>query len=272
MRNSLILSAILHVALFVIAYVGLPVILEPLPPPPMVIPVEITEIGAITNTKLKETKVDPKPTPPQPPKKEPKPAPPPPQQKPPEEIKKPEPKQEPKPEEEQAEALPDKKKPKEEKKKPEEKPKPQTDQLASVLRNLAKLKQQTPTEDKKPETKQSEAASEPVSNLPSVSDRLSISEEDALRRQISQCWNMPVGARNAEELIVEVVIEVNPDRTVRSAEIADMSRMSDSYYRAAAESALRALRNPRCNPLELPPDKYDQWKVIRFNFDPRDMI
>ena len=32
---------------------------------------------------------------------------------------------------------------------------------------------------------------------------------------------MPVGARDAQNLIVEVLIEVNPDRTVRSAEIVD---------------------------------------------------
>ncbi len=84
---------------------------------------------------------------------------------------------------------------------------------------------------------------------------------------------MPVGARNAETLVVEVLIEVNPDRTVQSAQVVDQMRLgTDPYFRAAAESALRALRNPKCSPLELPPDQYEQWKTIRFNFDPRDML
>ena len=94
-----------------------------------------------------------------------------------------------------------------------------------------------------------------------------------MRRQIQQCWNMPVGARDAQNLVVEVIINVNPDRTLQGADIVDKSRMAtDSFYRAAAEAALRALYNPKCSPLELPADKYEQWKTIDFTFDPRDML
>jgi hypothetical protein len=39
-----------------------------------------------------------------------------------------------------------------------------------------------------------------------------------------------------------------------------------------AESALRALRNPRCSPLALPPEKYQQWQEMIFNFNPKDML
>ena len=69
---------------------------------------------------------------------------------------------------------------------------------------------------------------------------------------------MPIGARDAQNLVVEVHIDVNPDRTVQSAEVVDKARMAtDPFFRAAAESALRALYNPRCTPLELPAGKYD---------------
>ena len=94
-----------------------------------------------------------------------------------------------------------------------------------------------------------------------------------MRRQIEQCWNPPIGARDAQNLVVEVTIAVNPDRTVQNAEVVDKSRMSgDPYFRAAAEAAIRALYNPRCSPLELPEGKYEQWKNIDFTFDPRDML
>jgi hypothetical protein len=74
-------------------------------------------------------------------------------------------------------------------------------------------------------------------------------------------------------LVVQLLIEVNPDRSVRSAKVVDQVRMAtDSFFRAAAESAMRALRHPLCTPLQLPLDKYDQWKTIRFNFDPRDVL
>ena len=107
----------------------------------------------------------------------------------------------------------------------------------------------------------------------SLSERLSISEEDALRRQIEQCWNPPIGARDARSLVVDIKITVNPDRTVQSAEVVDKSRMAtDSFYRAAGEAAIRAVNNPRCSPLQVPEGKYEQWKTIDFTFDPRDML
>ena len=141
---------------------------------------------------------------------------------------------------------------------------------------MAKLKPvPTPEEVKEAvkESKGEESDNKINQKGPALSDRLTISQEDALRRQISSCWNMPIGARHAENLVVEVLIEVNQDRTVRSAEVVDQMRLStDSYFRAAAEAALRALRHPRCTPLELPSDQYEQWKTIRFNFDPRDML
>jgi outer membrane biosynthesis protein TonB len=146
---------------------------------------------------------------------------------------------------------------------------PQQDLLASVLKNVAKMK---PAEIGK--STDAKTTDQSGANLGlSFSSRLTITEEDALRRQIEQCWNPPVGARDAQSLIVEVVIDVNPDRTVANADIVDKSRYaSDPFFRAAADAAMRAVRNPKCSPLELAADKYEQWKRIDFTFDPRDML
>ena len=66
---------------------------------------------------------------------------------------------------------------------------------------------------------------------------------------------------------------MNPDATVREARILDQGRLhSDPFFRAAAESALRAVLNPRCNPLKLPLEKYNQWRNMILIFDPRDMF
>jgi len=60
---------------------------------------------------------------------------------------------------------------------------------------------------------------------------------------------------------------------VRDARIVDQGRMStDSFFRAAAESAMRAVLNPRCNPLKLPREKYDVWKSFILNFNPKEML
>ena len=271
MRRSLLISSALHVLLVLVLWLGLPVFLPP-PVPMQLVPVEITDVAAITNTRIKPTpapqnKPPPLPTPAEqatspPPTPQSNPVPPPPQP----------------PKEPEPEALPEKpaeiKKPeakKPEPKKPEEKPKPKPDLLASVLKNVAKIQPKSASKVTKPEPDEEE--SEPELDAPSLSTRLTVSEEDALRRQIGSCWNVPIGARNAEELVVQVLITVNPDRTVQSAKVVDQLRMAgDPFFRAAAEAAVRALRHPLCTPLALPPDKYEQWKVIRFNFDPRDML
>lgn len=266
LRRCLIVSVILHVSLLFILYFGMPSLFKA--PPGMLhplVPINIVDIGEITNTRIKTDKEEEAAKPPAPQQKpaptsdaQPAPSPTPPQPKndtPAESIAPPKPMQKPKPPEPEKQVN-----------------KQQQDQLTSLLKNVAKLKQEPQKSDAKASTESKEESGSSGQG-PALSDRLTISEEDALRRQISQCWNMPVGAREAENLIVEVLIEVNPDRTVRAASVVDELRMaSDRYFRAAAESALRALRNPKCSPLELNPDKYEQWKTIRFNFDPRDML
>ncbi|MDE1900544.1 MAG: energy transducer TonB [Alphaproteobacteria bacterium] len=274
LKTSLKVSAGLHILLFLFLYFGLPHLLPPLPEHHDPVPFEIVTVADITNTRIKhEDEPKQQPTPP-PPKPQPKPAPtPPPQQQPPAPEKPqpptPKPPEPPKPEE-KAEAI----KPKIDKKpKPVEKPKPQPDLMASVLKNVEQLKNtpQVKAPDQKTPVKTQTQPTPAVA--PSLSDRLTITQEDLLRRQIEQCWNPPIGARDAQSLIVELIITVNPDRTVASADIVDKARYnSDSFFRAAADAAVRAVRNPQCSPLQLPPDKYDQWKTIDFTFDPRDML
>lgn len=263
MKSSLVVSLAVHAVLLFFLYFGLPVLFKPLPSHHDPVPFEIVEIADLTNTRIKDAE-----EPVRPPTPEPKPAP----KTQTVEAQQPQPsppKPQPEQKQDQAESIAPKPavKPK-----PVEAPKPKTDLLASVLKNVEKLK---PAEASKSNSKV-DSKDKPVeqkSLAPSLSDRLTITDEDALRRQIEQCWNPPVGARDAQNLIVVISIDVNPDRTVQHAEIADQSRAgSDAFFRAAAESALRALKNPKCTPLELPPDKYEQWKHINFTFDPRDML
>lgn len=274
LQTPIIISTSLHVGAMLVLYFGIPSFFKPPPALPWKpVPVDIVEIGAITNTRIRDSEEQEaaKTAPPKP-----APAPEVKQPEPPKPIEQPKPteKSEPAPDEAALPKPSTKPKPPEP---PKEAAKPQVDPLASVLKNVAKMKPAPPAPaDVRPDVKKNDGAAQTgtTSNQgPALADRLTISQEDSLRRQISGCWNMPIGARNAQELIVEVLIEVNEDRTVRSAEVVDQNRLStDSHFRAAAEAALRALRHPKCTPLELPPDQFEQWKTIRFNFDPRDML
>ncbi|MBT6095771.1 MAG: hypothetical protein HOH04_12885 [Rhodospirillaceae bacterium] len=102
---------------------------------------------------------------------------------------------------------------------------------------------------------------------------LSISEIDLVRRQISRCWNLPAGAKGAKDLNIAIHVVMNKDGTVREAKVKDSARMiSDRFFRISAEAARRAVLNPKCNPLKLPPEKYEQWQTMTLNFNPRDMF
>lgn len=99
--------------------------------------------------------------------------------------------------------------------------------------------------------------------------KMSQSELDALRSQVAQCWNPPVGAAGAEDLTVRLQFNLS-----RTGEVEGQTQVLNSSnnpaFRAAASSAERAVF--RCGPYSLPVAKYDAWKTVILNFDPRDML
>ena len=159
------------------------------------------------------------------------------------------------------------------KQKPKPPQRPVQKKFNSLLKDLKKTKPNS-SEIKKSLTDRLKEASKSETNRSfNPRQKVTISEIDLVRQQISQCWNITSGARQAEALSVEIEMKMNPDATVRKARVLDSIRMnSDPYYRAAAESALRALSHPDCIPLKFPLDKYKLWKSFIFNFDPKNML
>lgn len=142
------------------------------------------------------------------------------------------------------------------------------DDFQKILRNL----QESTPESSEEQNKKITQGAKP-SLISSFSDRMTISEQSALRKQLSMCWNVAAGAKFAEDIIVELKLFVNPNRIVTDTRIVDQLRYNrDSFFRASTDSALRAVRHPRCTPLDLPVDKYNQWKEITVTFDPRNML
>lgn len=93
---------------------------------------------------------------------------------------------------------------------------------------------------------------------------------DALKSQIYQCWSPPVGAPNANDLVVDFDLTLNPDGTPGSATSSALSS-ANPFTRAAAEAARRAIF--QCQPYKLPADRYSQWREINpLRFDPRQMM
>lgn len=97
---------------------------------------------------------------------------------------------------------------------------------------------------------------------------------DALRGQIYKCWSPPTGAPNAQDLIVDYDLALNPDGTVGRLQMTPgtaAAAAGSSYTRAAAEAASRAIY--QCQPYRLPADRYNLWREINpLRFDPRQMM
>jgi hypothetical protein len=104
-------------------------------------------------------------------------------------------------------------------------------------------------------------------------NKLSASDVVALALQLARCWNAPALAKGAQYPVVDLDVKVNPDRTVSTAEAVDQRRMaSDPNYAAVVRSAIRAVRAPECTPLQLPPDKYQEWQSLLIHFDPKEVF
>ena len=293
MRRALVYSAALHVAVFTVAWFGAPALFRKPPVEDQPVAVELVSLEDIPRKPPPEppkpapppvAKPAPPPPPPPPPAATPEPPPqaaepapepeppPPPKAKPapkPEPKPKPKPvaKAEPKPPVPTVQAAP----------KPKRKPQ-QTDQLQALLKNLAKRKAEL-ERSRKPEPK-AEPAPRPESPQ-RLAARTAVDRQMAARRltalvkqQIAPCWNIPAGAKDAQSTSVRIEIRLNADGSLRGApHVLDAPRMgTDRAFRAVAESAVRALLNPRCSPLKLPYDEYDVWKNITFNFDPSEAL
>lgn len=286
MRNGVAISAVIHMTALFVSYVGVPEWLRS--DPEIVEQAMIVELVAVSEeTRAARPKAEPA--------KE---------QKPP-----PSPRQKPEPPS-QAEALPPvpaepetevavvvpetKPKPEPKKKpvvKPKRKPKPPPKKVAKPAPDspeedkakkykfdagrIAALIDKTPRKQAAPESpdkahvqpKITSRTAQPLEGQP-----LTLSEVDALRAQIERCWIVQAGARYAEDLVVTIRVFLNPDGSLRrQPQIVDDARLeTDPFFRAAAESALRAVL--KCEPFKMPVAKYHRWREIELTFDPREML
>jgi outer membrane biosynthesis protein TonB len=285
-----IFSGVLHLAVILIAWLGLPELRRKFPEiePPII--VEVVNIAEVSNPPPLPTvqtappkaapeppKPEPKPEPPkpEPPKPEPPPPPPPPKPEPPPPT--PAPKPEPKPEVSPLAEL-----------KPKPKPEPPKEDFSSVLKNVDKLKKDQPKPDNFDDVMKKLAQNKPAPPKPQEappaqvakaagspshrpSEPISVSELDAIRAQVERCWNFDPGARDADKLVAEVRVKIDADGTVTSAEILDIARIqSDSFLLAMANASRRSLL--ACSPLKVPASKHELFKDTVFKFNPRGML
>ena len=164
-------------------------------------------------------------------------------------------------------------KPKPPKRTAKKKPKKQKPKFDKTLDEVAALLDKSPVEETAQPLPDVEEAGDPdlgdINDLLAKDNEVSASEIAALRAQIERCWRPPVAVLDAGSLRVRIKIFLTPEGAVgQSPEI--LSDISDPVKRVAAESAQRAVLE--CTPYSMPEEKYDSWKEVILNFDPRDML
>ena len=252
MNSAFVISFAFHILIIIIAWLGLPFIAKD--PDVLIMPVSV-ELVKITEEQQASAK-PPKPSKQKPIEQPKKPKPPKPVESP-----KPDPIPLPEPEPEKPKAKP---KPKPKKPKPPEKAEP-TRSFQDLLKDI------TPVEDKD-NSKAVPDEPEDTSEIPDFAKELAQSELENLQAGISPCWNVDGGGRFAEELVVDLYVTIYPDMRVKTVQVRDQIRYAaDPAFRAAADAASRALRNPNCSTLNLPPEKFGD-QSFEFTFDPRGML
>jgi hypothetical protein len=186
--------------------------------------------------------------------------------------KEPEPPKVEKPPDPKPEPKPEVKKPDPKPVQPPPKPQPKKDAVDNIVDSILK------NNDKNPPIKTPQQQPKPVKEItrtaamaPNLASVVTASEQEALRQKIKQCWNFTAGVKDQDTLIVTLVIQMNQDGTPASAEIEDRGRYNrDPTFRAAADAAYRAVMNPHCHPWPLSPEKYNAWRTVTLDFNPRD--
>ncbi len=253
------LSLVLHVGIVAIAYTGLPALFQREPPKEAPIIVDLVPIEDIASAAPKPTPdpiPEPQPVTPEPPQQaneapaaETMPPPPPPE---PIKVKEPEKKPTPTP-------------------KPPPKPAPpksKQDDVAMLQKLLKDMQKSAP----KPQQQTAQSDAPPTNNVaPNISDRASMTEEDAIRRHIEACWRIDPGKEGIENLSADIKVFINRDGSVREAQIVDMTRyFVDSSFRTFANSARNAVLG--CGNIPISPERYNVFKEMTMTFSPQGRI
>ena len=154
---------------------------------------------------------------------------------------------------------------------PPKKPPPPPDDFDKLLKSVDKMRQPAAPSAPPAPNAATKAVPSPLSERAS---QPTISERDFVAAQIWPLWNVDLGAKGADTLVVAVKISVLPDGTVTRADLdVDQARYAgDTFFRAAADAARRAVLE--ASPLKAPlsrPDLYRSNPSMTINFDPRSL-
>ncbi len=104
-----------------------------------------------------------------------------------------------------------------------------------------------------------------------TSQRLTREESEGLKFAIRECWSVPIGIQNDSELKVTIGVELDRDGRVKGTpRLIEPVSIETSEMNQAFNAARRAVM--RCQPYDLPVDKYEHWRSMEVVFNPEKMV
>lgn len=144
----------------------------------------------------------------------------------------------------------------------------------SVLNTLERLRQQQaanrpPTARPTPQP----GRPAPAGGAPTGTDLLNAGERAAVGERIAECWRVDQGMLGLSEMRVSLVAIVDRAGVIRNVEPGPDGVPGEPRARALYEQARRALRDPACSPLPVPPGRLQAGENrFQFNFSPRGFL
>lgn len=115
---------------------------------------------------------------------------------------------------------------------------------------------------------QQPASTQSSDRAPGVEPRYDPAAENAeeIRETLSPCWAVDPDVPLTR---VAVVATLDIDGAVLEADASEPDRYrTDDAYRYSADRAIRAVRNPACQPLPFSAEDWPSWQTVTLVFDP----
>ena len=97
---------------------------------------------------------------------------------------------------------------------------------------------------------------------------LSGGQVDDLHRAIAKKWNIGALSTEASKVVIVVSVTLTQDQKVQDIQLLSFTGGSQAAANLAFEVAARAVKRAAIEGLNLPPEKYDDWKDLELTFNP----
>jgi hypothetical protein len=154
---------------------------------------------------------------------------------------------------------------------PTKNPAPQSNALENTLEKLRSLQKQTQPPKARYNPQAGGAQNGGGNPLSDDTSALSVAQRGAIGDEVRRCWSTDPGMLDLDKMEVLLTVTTDGGGVVRRAVVAqdDIGRVTGNMrLRVFAERAIRAVMDPNCANLPLPPSMLGQTRVFTFRFRP----